>query len=445
MKKTILWLVLFFPVFLSAQTDYVQIKNSGSLCFIPSEYSANETPQLHILQSDGVGIYDNDISLIKSISLPQQEFTYQCSRTRSRSIEGVERTTIEEVNDITNVYMEYAVSQDKDFTTLSFEEKLKLIADYDYYYYGVAPEIRNDGDLSLIVSKQYDSNNFFYYEAYQYAYPKVGVLLDKDGKVYQFRATYNYKYSEWSDYVVNYDTIRVDNNILACNYIGAKNSLLYPFYLSSTLFNEDNTLEYIRPIYALVDAPIYSWVGSENPDRPITSEGEYSNKELAICGIEIVSEDGIVISTIPFGKAYDRIGHFILNGGSVFSVGEGVSILQLGENRFISFDTVDEEEGVTTVYKHFYKINVSANSVEAVSAPVCVKAMQNSSNSIEVNYNINKDAKAELFSIDGQKCASQDINVGAGCFRMNVNGGGIYILTIREEDTLVGSQKILIK
>ena len=445
MKKTILGLLLLFPIFLSAQTDYVQMKSCGSLCFIPSEYSTDETPKLHILQSDDIGIYDNDISLIKSISLPQQEFTYQSSRTRSRSIVDVERTAIEKVNDITNVYVDYSVSQGKDFMNLSYEEKQKLIADYDYYYYGVAVDICDEGDFSLIVSKQYNGNNFFYYEAYQYAYPKAGILLDKDGKVYQFRATYTYKYSEWSEYLVNYDTIRVDNNILACNSIGAQSSLLYPFYLSSTLFNEDSMLEYIRPIYTLVDAPVYSWVGSENPEKPITSEGEYSSKELAICGIEVVSENGVVISTISFGKAYDRIGHFTLNGGSVFSVGEGVLILQLGDNRFISFDTVDEEEGITSVYKHFYKINEITNSVEMVNAPVCVRAMQNSANSIEVNYNTNKDAKAELFSIGGQKCASQSINAGIGRFRMNVSGSGIYILTIREDDTLVGSQKILIK
>lgn len=127
MKKIILCLLLLSPIFSMAQTDYVQMKNCGSLCFIPSEYSAKETPNLHILQSDGVGIYDNDISQVKNISLPLQEYIYQSSRTRNRSVEGVERTAIERLREVTDVYISYAASQDKDYATLSYEERQNLL------------------------------------------------------------------------------------------------------------------------------------------------------------------------------------------------------------------------------------------------------------------------------------------------------------------------------
>lgn len=445
MKKIVLCLLLLSPIFSMAQTDYVQMKNCGSLCFIPSEYSAKEAPNLHILQSDGVGIYDNDISLVKNISLPLQEYTYQSSRTRTRSVEGVERNAIERLEEVTDMYISYAVSLNKNYEVLSYEEKQQLIADYDYYYYGVAVDIRVEEDFSLIVTKQYNGENFFHYPAYRYEYPKSGLLLDKDGKVFRFRASYSYKYSAWSDYTVSYETIKVENNIIACNIVGAQSSsLLPPFYISSTLFNDDSSLEYLRPVYTLVDAPVFSW-DSGYSEEPVTSEGEYSGKELAICGLEVVSESGTVLSSISFGKEYEKIGNLSLVGGSVIAVGSGVSIIQLGDNRFISFDTAEEEDGETSIYKHFYKINVATNSIETVSAPVCVSVVQNSPNTIEVDYNTDKDAHAELFSVDGQKCASQVINAGSGRFRMNVNGSGVYILTISEDSAVVGSQKILIK
>ena len=111
-------------------------------------------------------------------------------------------------------------------------------------------------------------------------------------------------------------------------------------------------------------------------------------------------------------------------------MGNSISIIKLGDNRFISFDTAEEEDGETSIYKHFYKINVATNSIEAVSAPVCVSVVQNTPNTIEVDYNTDKDANAALFSVDGQKCASQVINAGTGRFRMNVNGSGVYILTM---------------
>ena len=445
MKKIILCLLLLSPILSKAQTDYVQMKNCSSLCFVPSEYSDKETPGLHILQSDGVSIYDNDISLVKNISLPLQEYTYQSSRTRTRSVVGVERTAVERLQEVTDIYMNYAASQDNDYATLSYQERQELIVDYDRYYYGATNTVVHDeGEYALIVYNEYFGNNFFNYPAYQYKYPKQGLLLDKDGKVYNFRATYDHKYSEWSDYTVSYETIKVENNIIACNIVGAQSSsLLSPFYISSTLFNDDNSLEYLRPVYTLVDAPVYSWSG-DCSEEPVTTDGEYSNKELAICGLEVVSESGAVLSSISFGKEYDKIGNLSLMSGIVVAMGSGISIIQLGENRFISFDTSEEDDGETSIYKHFYRINVVANSIEAVSAPVCVSVVQNSSNTIEVDYDTDKDANVELFSVGGHKCASQNINAGTGRLRMNVNGCGVYILTISEGGTVVGSQKVLI-
>ena len=447
MKQLLLFFLMSFPVALCAQNDgHIVMKDSGTLCFTPAEFAADDNGVMHIMQADGIGIYDNDISLVKSISLPVQEYTYQSSRSRTRSVEGVERTAVERLREVTDVYISYAASQDKDYATLSYEERQNLIVDYDSYYYGaVNTTVHDEGEYALIVYNEYYGNNFFNYPAYQYTYPMQGLLLDKDGKVYNFRATYNYKYSEWSDYTVSYETIKVENNIISCNIVGAQSSsLLNPFYISSTLFNDDNSLEYLRPVYTLVDGPVYSLEGGYNPEEPVTTDGEYSSKELAICGLEVVSESGVVLSSISFGKEYSKIGNLSLVGGTVFAVGSSISIIQLGDNRFISFDTADEEEGETSIYKHFYKIDAVASSIEAVNAPVCIKVLQSGARGIDVEYDrCGGNAEVELVTPAGQMRALK--RVDAGKCHIDVDSRGVYLLGVRENGELVSSKKIVIK
>lgn len=443
MRKIVICLSLLFPLFLQAQNEYVQMKNCSNLCFIPAAYSAGDTANLHILQREGVGIYDENISLIKTIGLDSREFVFQSSRTRTRSVEGVERSSIVKVDEITKQYADFAAGQGRDFATLTLDEKKSVVIEFDRQF-NADVEMRTEGDFTIFISRNYIGNNYFYYHRFKYEYPKSGVLLDSDGKVYSFRAAYRYIYSTWSDYVVNFDTIRSENDILACNYIGAQGNS-NRFYVSSTLFNEDGHLEYIRPQYTLIDAPVISTVIPDDPDKPITMDSEYTAKKLTISGIEIVSENGSILGSITFGKEYDEIGNYQFINGNVFAIGDGVSVFQLGENRFISFDTVDDEGGVTSIYKHFYKINLRTNSVEAVNEPACIKVFRNDSRSIDVEYAIDNDAVAELTSLAGNKCVSQKIDAGVGNFRMSVKSSGTYILTLNENGTVISSKKIFIR
>lgn len=444
MRKIVICLSLLFPLFLQAQNEYVQMKNCSNLCFIPAAYSAGDIVNLHILQREGVGIYDENISLIKTIVLDSREFVFQSSRTRTRSVEGVERSSIVKVDEITKQYADFAAGQGLDFATLTLDEKKSVVIEFDRQF-NADVEMRTEDEFTIFISRNYIGNNYFCYRRFMYEYPKSGVLLDKDGKLYSFRAAYRYNYSAWSDYIVNYDTIRSENDIIACNYIGTHGIASNRFYVSSTLFNEDELLEYIRPVYALVDGPVFSIITPDDPDEPVTNDGEYTAKELALCGIEIVSENGTVLGSISFGKEYDEIGNYQFANGNIFSIGDGVSVFQLGDNRFISFDTVDNEDGITSIYKHFYKINLRTNSVEAVNEPACIKVFRNDSHSIDVEYAVENDAVAELVSLTGAKSASQKIGAGVGNFRMSVKSSGTYILTLSENGAVISSQKIFIK
>lgn len=447
MKLFICFLLLIFPKILCAQNDgYVMMKNSGTLCFTPSEYMTDGNTVLHIMQDECVGIYDNDIVLKKNIDIPAQTFTYRSSSTRRRNVLGVVRSELDREEELTDLYVAYAANCGKDFTQLTHVEQQKIVLDYEARF-NTAVEMREEDEFTLFISlEEYNNMSYFNYPDYKFAYPKVGVLLDKnDGKVYRFMATYSYEYSAWGDYEFGYDTIVSQNNILSCISVNAQGNMSDSrFFIASTLFNDDEEFEYMRPIYTLVDAPVYSFVGGEElNEQPITSEGEFFNKELAIKGFEIVSESGKVVGTIDFGVEYSNIGNFQLMMGTVVSMGSDISVLQLGSNRFLSFDTYADEMGSIAIYKHFYKINVATNSIEVVNAPVCIKVIQSGSRGIDVECDRDSFSEVELFSSSGQSCAVERMT--AGKCHIKVENSGTYLLGIRENGALVGSKKIFVK
>ncbi len=445
MKKFFCFLVLWLPVVICAQNEHIMMESSGTLCFTPIKFAAEGNPVMHINQADGIGVYDNEINLQKFIEIPSQEFRYLSSKVRTRVVNGVVRTSLNRVENLTDTYVAYAAANGKDYATLSYSERQNLILNRDAQLYHSNIDMREEENFTLFVNNNYLGGNYFNESGYGYSYPKSGLLLDKDGSVFRFTATYGYEYSGWSEYEASYDTITSEKNVLQCSCNNTLDNSGAVFCLSSTLFNNDEAVEYLRPVYTLVDAdaPIYEFVGGDNSEEPIISDGEYFSKELAIKGLEIVNENGAVVGSIDFDEEYSSIGHFSLIAGAVFSIADYVTILQLGDNRFVSFDTVSNEMDTITIYKHFYKINSATSSVEAVNTPVCIKVLQVSEQQIEVEYKGEREVDVELNAVTGQRCVERKMGTGKRVF--DVDGGGTYILTLRENGSLVGSQKIFVK
>lgn len=421
------------------------MKKNGTLCFTPAEYSFTGDAVMHIMQDDGVGVYDNNINLQKCIDIPvQQEYRYVSSSKRTRTVKDVVRTAVIRSENLTNTYIAYAASEGKDFAQLTYAEQQQVVQNYDAQY-GADVDMREEDEFTLFMSNY--NGAYFNYSMYQNSYPKLGVLLDKDGEVYRFAATYQYEYTEWSDYnVVEYDTIKSEKNILSCIGIDSQGDVGgNTFCLSSTLFNEDEELEYIRPVYSIVDVelPVFKIIVGDVSEEPVTFETKSIKKDFAIKGLEIVSESGVVLSRIDFDEEYSNIGNYLLLDDNLFLIGIDITVLQLGENRFISFDTCSDEADTKTIYKHFYKIDTKTNSIDAVKAPVCIKTMQSDAYRIEVESSCGNDAEVELSTVAGQKCAMQKM-VDGRCF-IDVNSKGTYIITLRENGVLVGGKKILVK
>ena len=446
MKCSLFFLTLLLSATLCAQNDgHVMMKNCSTLCFTPNQYSASGDAVMHIMQDDAVGVYDNEISLVKNIDIPVLKFGYLSSSRRTRTVEQVVRTAVVRGELLTEIYTAYATKDGKDFAQLTYNEQRRVILDYETSIYNADIETREEDDCTLFFVREGNYSSFFNYHTYGFAYPKVGILLDKNGRVYRFNAKYSYKYSAWSDYEIGHDTIVGEKNVLSCVSINTQGDMSGSrYYITSTLFNDDEELEYIRPSYTLVDAPVYDIVGGdEESDLPVLSEGEYFNKELAIKGLEIVSESGTIIGSIDFGTHYSNIGIFTLIGGSVIYMGYDIQMLQLGGNRYLSFDTYADEMGSIAIYKHFYKIDAETNSIEAVNAPVRIKVLQTTPRGVEVECDLGSDADVELFTPSGQRCAVEKMNAGK-CV-IDVDHSGTYLVGVRKKGVLLGSKKIMVK
>ena len=441
MKKILLSLLFAVPTLVGAQSEYVRLNKPGSLSFVPATLSADGNAVMHILQADGIGIYDNDIAQIKNIPISSQSFTYISSQQRTRDL-LVERTSFNKIEDITNVYSKYAQSRGFVFAELSREDKIMII---DLYEWENSETLRvtTEGDITYFTSR-YLSNYF----NNNYNYPKHGILLDANELVYRFTATYENVFGEWGEYVKEYATIESEKNIFLCNNIDAQGNVpTTNFYITSSLFNGDAAFEYIRPLYVLVDDGSTDYE-IFNSDRVVIGNGTNYSKKLAIKGLEFVSEDGRVINSIQFEKEYDEIaGNFQILGNNLVYKGYDITIMQYGGNRFITFDTQEkDDEGNSVLYKHFYKIAAGTNSLEAVGAPVCMKVFRSGTQSIDVRFDTEKESEVTLNTLSGQQCAVQKVAAGSGGCSIDVpRGAGTYIVTLSEEGTLVDSKKIVIE
>ena len=440
------------PAMWAQNPSHVEFRNCETICFTPTQLTTDGDAIFHILQEGEINIYDHNLDLETSIETPQMRLPYLASRTRTRSVTAVVRTSLLKGENRTSSVDTYCNEQQgKSFSSLTQDEQIEAIKAWmssTRYYVDifVAEECEK---YTLLCNNNNPYEFFFRHQDYGKQYPKAGIMLTADGCVYDFTATYDYEYSAWSDFTEKHDTVVCENAYLSCQYIDmSENIPVTPnFALTATLFNNDDALEYIRPLYTLTDGPVYEWIGEANSDpAPVTTDGKFYNKEATIAGIEIVSQNGEVLNAINFEKEYESIGNYVSSGSMVFNTGNHITIIKLGGNIFLSFDTTEHDEnGNYIVCKHFYKINSTGNSIEAVAAPKVIKVLPAGANSINVSFNNNNVSEVQVTSLTGQQCAKQSVEAGSG--ECTINAAlvqGTYIISLHENDKTVGTKKVQI-
>ena len=438
-------------------SEHIQMQNIGSLSFVPSWFSNNGLSVLHLYQENGINIYNDEIALQKNIPIEQQEETYLARRYRTRMINGVSIVSFNLKEDKTAIYETYCQEEwNIAFSELPREEKIQLIIHYEADIYGVKPGYKtmSNGNVCFFSEEHSPWETFFAYDYFNKDYPKTGITLTPEGKVYSFFATYEFEYSEWSELKDEYDTLKGEG-ILSCQYINMDGNLptTSPFYITQTLFNNDSEFEYIRPLYTLTDNDdaIVEW-GGTGGEHPITVQNEdgYDYKDLGIKGVSVIASNGNVIKNIEFEDVYNEIGQYSIIGNNVIKSGADLCILHLGNNTYLTFDTKGQDKGYNTmIYKHFYRINPDANSIEEVKPRMLMNIIPTNpkaNETISINLSNNDGAEILFTTVDGKLCTKQTVPAGQNQSRI-VGGvpGGMYIVSTKGKSGISNSKKIIVK
>lgn len=451
MKKFVFIISAIIATAASAQESHITLQKSIGTNFIPASLRDGSNASLHIYTGKTIDIYDNEISLIQSIDTDSISIEYLSSTTRERELTGAVCTEIIKGEDITHIYETYI----SNFSELAREEKIDAIIRHEGNHAGTRSTsditiTEPEEGITLFGNRQYEYN-FFGYDHFGTQYPQAGIMLDKDERVYYFGATYEFTYGEWGEYRNSYQTLSGKGLILTQFINTDENSSASGlFYITQTLFNQDDRYEYIRPIYTTTDEERLSSSVITGFEAPVTSEGETFYRELAICGIEIVTEDGDVLKSIIFDEEYKTIGDLSSVSGYVIKAGAEITVLKMGENCFITFDTAKEdEEGNTYIYKHFYKTDNISTRIEKVKAATLIKVVPpipDKERPFQIHVDSKNDGKVSINSIQGTQQQIEYITAGKNILEINPTGSqGAFIVTQMENGTVTKSKKFIVR
>ncbi|MBO7301612.1 MAG: hypothetical protein J6U58_02775 [Bacteroidaceae bacterium] len=449
MKHILLLISVLITTIMSAQENHIVLQKGSGTYFIPTSLRNGNNACLHIYNGKSIDIYDNEIALTNSIDADSISIEYISSTTREREVTGAVCTEIIKGEELTEMYKNAIQS----FEDMTRNEKIEAIIRHEENSIGSRSTskiaiLEPQEGITLFYNREYDYN-FFAYNYLGEKYPKAGIMLDADEKVFCFNAIYEYTYSEWGEYKNSYKTLS-GKGVLLAMYMDTddNNSVGTAFYITQTLFNQDNEYEYIRPVYTTSNKTVLSEVTTDL-ETPKTNEGEAFYKELLFGGIEIVDSNGDVINSITFDEDYNIIGDLSSIYNNVIKAGADITILKMGEYRYITFDTTKEEDGKISIYKHFYKIDNIANRIEQVNTPVLISivpAVPNRNESFQIHVENNANGKIIINTIQGIKQQEEPISAGKNIVNINAtNKCGTYIVTQMRNGEISNTKKFFIK
>lgn len=451
MKKIIFIISAIIATVVSAQDYHVVLKKDLGTNFIPAELRERNNASLHIYNGKTIDIYNNEISLMKSLEVDSISVEYLSSTTREREISGAVCTEIIKGEELTDIYRNYIPS----FDSLTRNEKIEAIIKHEENYSGTRSTSRivifePQKEITLFCSSGDFSGVFFASTYLGEKYPTGGIMLDEEEKIFRFNALYEFTYSEWGEYHNEYQTLS-DKGVLLTQYIDTDidSSTSGTFYITQTLFDQDEVYEYIRPTYTTISEnnPIVSTPSSD--ETPITSEGECFHKILAVSGFEIVKENGGILYSITFNDSYKTIGDLSMISNYIFKAGADITILKMGEYKYLTFDTTKEEETGIGIYRHFYKIDNITSTIKQVNAPALIKiipSIPDKNTPFQIEVDCNSEGQIVINSIQGIQQQQKSIVPGKNIVNIDtIEKEGIYIVNKIENETITDTKKFFIK
>ena len=412
---------------------------SSPLYFIPKEFSYNNEP--HLMMYDGndnntVKIYDDNLDVIKKITMKEGiPFNYQLTY----------QDQVREVVDVNEV------QKSEDYWLSSYDDLVmrEKMADptFDESYFII--EDMGDGTKKIKVDyskSSYTSNEQMYY-AYSYfgmKYPKV-YFIDTGKGVVAYSVNYNVQYTDWKNAGTRVVDCSEEQKRLHLGHINIKEGSDYTdnfFEVSQTLFNDDDSYEYIMPKYELsTNSNIESITNDvENNEEIITKRSVVvsEKKELSLVGFQVLSENGNIISDITFDSGFE---------GNIY-MGKAF-VLTLGSNVYLAFD--GSYNGTSSTV--FYKINKrNTNAIQKVKiAPSSMRispTVAKSGSTINVTFNDANEKGSDIVVVSASGAAMGSFHVPAGQTSAQIKtntSAGMYCVSRLQKNKVKETKKILVK
>lgn len=408
---------------------------------IPSEFSYNDTPVMTLYDDKNtVNILDENLDVLKTISLKNLSYNYQLEYKKEER----------EVTEVTEL------GKRERYVYSSYENFLSNVEAAYPRFDGSQLSVTNleNGDKKIVLNYEalvgYNLGDYYY--AYNYfgkKYPKQ-YFIQHDEEVTQYSGVlYSVSYSDWKDAgTITEDKTKELGRISLVNINlnkGEYRAIKY-FEVSQTLFNDDESYEYLVPKLKLakvgnVGGSSYSDVFISDNEKIETSRTACVSEEsqLALAGFQVVSESGTVINTIDFDTDF--------NGNIDLSI---AYVITIGKNVYLAFDGSESGNGSKTI---FFKIDRTTSSIQqAKSVPAALMqiapTIAKSGSQINVNFgDDNKDgSQIEVISASGAKVQTMNVPAGQKTAQFSVNGAsGLYCVSRVQKNQPRETKKIIIK
>ena len=311
-----------------AQTLQSTIPNA-ELFVMPKAFTAGDNVYVVSLTDENdVSVYDDDLNLVRSFKVnPQYYTTIIEDQERKAEAAVISSNAWRTIQTMDNPYedwkgtwgeaKEWAATEAESSTGYTLEEST-------YENYQLWPT--NEGE-------------YYRYDLFGKRYPQVYFQWNpEDGMIWQVSASYETRYTgEWETiYRYSYD----DRGIRELYFEDYDNNS-HPdqgFYLSQTLFNDDEKFEYIE---ALMEQTETEWVGGEyDRDGDGLADRRRLSHGWSKIGYKIMSEDGTMLYSIT-------------------SSADIHGIIQLNGKRYLVLQQYGESQ--------FFRINSASSSVSEVN------------------------------------------------------------------------------
>ena len=410
---------------------------------IPKEFSYDEKPYLMMYDGNDkntIQIYDDNLEVVKRITMKESlPFNYQLTyQDQSREVVAVNEVEKGEFcrYDSYDEFLEREKNVDPKFDESRFitedlgDGTKKIKVDYS----------RFDG---------YTTNEQMYYN-YSYfglKYPKL-YFIDTGKNFIGYKASYTVQYSDWKDAgtrVVDFTEDQKRIRLLNINLNNGDGRTTSYFEVSQTLFNNDPSYEYIMPKYKLSKNSNITGsnisIGSEyDKEKIITTNSEVisEEKEIALAGFQILSENGTIISDITFDSGFE---------GSLYF--NPAFVITIGDNVYLAFDGYCNNTSSTI----FYKIDKgNTNKIQKVKiAPSSMRispTVAKSGSTINVTFNDANEKGSDIVVVSASGAAMGSFHVPAGQTSAQIKANtsaGMYCVSRLQKDKVKETKKIIVK